>query len=173
LKHIILKLLDVTSELKVKSLIFIDCNYTASLGLCFYNRGQELEELDGIVKPGKLVIVWGPRGVGKSELVRYWLRRRRRSGFIEVDARRIAIRGLIESMGFEGIDVNMINPIRDAILEVLNVKSSVTKLVAVVYSRFKRIVIGVPAIFIDEFHILHAGNGYSESIKNSRLYQDS
>ena len=66
--------------------IFVDREHRTSLGVCFYDRVSELAELKRLLKVFRTVIIYGPRNVGKSELVRYWLHRKSVDAVI-IDAR--------------------------------------------------------------------------------------
>ena len=50
--------------------------YRTGLGTAFYDRVDELGQLDRLVQGYRLVVVYGPRSVGESELARHWGRRR-------------------------------------------------------------------------------------------------
>ncbi|NOZ88585.1 MAG: hypothetical protein GXO15_01525, partial [Crenarchaeota archaeon] len=60
--------------------LYVDEGYRTGLGVSFYDRLRELEALEEALRAARLIIVYGPRNVGKSELVRYWARRRRGGG---------------------------------------------------------------------------------------------
>lgn len=51
--------------------MYIDYNYRTQSGLCFYNRAREYSFIEEITSKGGVIIVWGPRNIGKSELLRY------------------------------------------------------------------------------------------------------
>ena len=78
--------------------IFVDAGYRTRLGTSFYDRRRELDTLDSAVHDYRLVIVYGPRNVGKSELVYYWSRRRAKQRVIvfQIDAMRA--RSIIEDL---------------------------------------------------------------------------
>ena len=52
-------------------MVFIDKEYRTSLGIPFYDRESELADLEKLLGRG-LLLVYGPRNVGKSELIRYF-----------------------------------------------------------------------------------------------------
>ncbi len=106
-------------------MVFVDKEYIASLGIPFYDRESDLVELEKILGRG-LLLVYGPRNVGKSELIKYfswrkhiplivvdyrsywdrreWLRARDLlSGFIE------AIMGSITGIPFPGRIVDLVS----------------------------------------------------------------
>jgi len=45
--------------------------YRTCIGTRFYDRREEVDKLRNWIKDGCYVVVWGPRNVGKSELLRY------------------------------------------------------------------------------------------------------
>ncbi len=53
------------------NILYVDCSYRTQSNLCFYDRVKEYNFIESIVKKGGFIIVWGPRNVGKSELLRY------------------------------------------------------------------------------------------------------
>ena len=67
--------------------IFVDAAYRTGLGTGFYDRVDELDEMASSLRGYRSVVVYGPRGVGKSELTRYYLARRHVGGAVVVDAR--------------------------------------------------------------------------------------
>ena len=69
------------------SSVLVDTEYRTGLGTGFYDRLDELDELATSLRAYRSVIIYGPRGVGKSELARYYLARRHRGGAVVVDAR--------------------------------------------------------------------------------------
>jgi len=71
--------------------LFVDRGYRTLLGTAFYDRLWEIGRLEGLLGAVRTVVVYGPRNVGKSELVRYFLARRlrgRAGRVVAVDARR-------------------------------------------------------------------------------------
>ena len=55
--------------------IFVDKGYVTGLGTPFFDRRAEVELLGRTIRERNVAVVYGPRNVGKSELVRYWGRR--------------------------------------------------------------------------------------------------
>jgi len=51
--------------------VFRDEGYRTSVGTAFYDRVVDVNFLSGVVLSGGALIVFGPRNVGKSELLRY------------------------------------------------------------------------------------------------------
>ncbi len=49
--------------------------YRTCSGTRFYDRREEVDKLSSWIRSGCYVVVWGPRNVGKSEMLRYvaWL----------------------------------------------------------------------------------------------------
>jgi hypothetical protein len=67
--------------------VFVDEGFRTGLGTGFYDRLRELEVLRRLASVYGTVVVYGPRGAGKSELVRYMIRRSG-VGAVVVDGRR-------------------------------------------------------------------------------------
>ena len=80
--------------------VFADRGYRTGLGTAFYDRVDEVRTLDRLSRCFTTVVVYGPRNVGKSELVRYWLRRRGVDA-VAVDARLARDREVLRSLGIE------------------------------------------------------------------------
>ncbi len=77
--------------------LYVDGSYRTSLGVGFYNRYRELQALDRYLKAHRTLIVYGPRNVGKSELMSYWIKKNSGGGFfLVVDAREKRV----DSLGF-------------------------------------------------------------------------
>ena len=69
----------------------MDRGYRTGLGASFYDRVGELELLGGLLEARRTIVVYGPRNVGKSELVRYHASKRSRGeAYLIADARRWA-----------------------------------------------------------------------------------
>lgn len=56
--------------------LFVDREYRTLLGTGFYDRRRELDEVEKRLQSVRTLVVYGPRNVGKSELVRYLVARR-------------------------------------------------------------------------------------------------
>ncbi len=139
--------------------IFVDSEYRTLLGVRFYDRVSELDELSTLLKVFRTVIVYGPRNVGKSELVRYWLRRESASAVI-IDARLLRDRDLFEKLGITYLGADTLKQlVRDVVKEVLSSIDSVG-LLSLVTSIAERIAnafryLRRPLyVFIDEYHLL-------------------
>lgn len=78
---------------------FADRSYKTMLGTAFYNRYEEQAQLKKLINTHKLLIVYGPRNVGKSELVRYFLNKKHDGDFIIIDSRKLRARNLEERTG--------------------------------------------------------------------------
>ena len=81
--------------------VFKDCSYRCRSGTCFYNREYEVGVLSDYVERSSYLIVWGPRNIGKSELLRYFTWRVSREGYhvIYIDCRETLSRETIKLMG--------------------------------------------------------------------------
>lgn len=131
--------------------VFRDTGYRTVLGLCFYNRLWDLERLKRFLKAARTLIIYGPRGVGKSELVRYYLLRRvSRLGGVLVDVRRRAA----ERLGVYGSLGDVARLLDEVVSRFLGTRS----LVGLVES-----VAGVlhglrgGLVVVNEFHLLYHG----------------
>ena len=143
--------------------LYVDEEYRTGLGTGFYNRVEELGRLERLLDGFRIVIVYGPRGVGKSELVRYWLHRAGRGKgvtAVHLDARRLGGRELVEALEAwtPGFDAGTLVKRLLEMLGELGEYAPLVRLVPRVFetaarlartSRSTRIV-----VFIDEFHML-------------------
>jgi hypothetical protein len=100
-----------------------DCSYVTGLNTCFYDRVNELGELERGLRWAHTIVLYGPRSSGKSELVRYYVSRRLGSDVIAVvfDARRKRGTRFFESLGVEVVHLDESVALRalDAILKIL------------------------------------------------------
>ncbi len=135
--------------------VFVDRGYRTGLGTGFYDRVGELDEFGRLVDSYKLVVVYGPRNAGKSELVRYWARRRSRRRFVAFQADRLrAARSLEDLKAYleapeEGLKNLILSRLERASLERLNVGA----LVYIAY-QVARSLAGETVVVVDEFHML-------------------
>lgn len=145
--------------------MYVDRDYRTGLGTGFYDRVAELERLDELLysRGARVVVVYGPRGVGKSELVRYWLWGRRRGprdrmAVVHVDARRLRGRRVAEALEARGLTVD-VRELAERLLDVSDEESAgllqvayrvIDVLVDVIRERASRRIV----FFIDEFHLL-------------------
>lgn len=67
--------------------VAVDCEWATGLGVCFYDRLSDAEQLVGLLDQYSTIILVGPRNVGKSELARYVLMRVKHVKPVIVDAR--------------------------------------------------------------------------------------
>ena len=149
--------------------LFIDRSYRARLGVSFYDRVEELRLLDEGLEAHRLLIVYGPRNVGKSELIRYWSEKRsgRRVVGLEADLLRAgrAVKALEARLAAPG------ERVREILLSVLREQAPhqlrLLGLVYTVYEALREARKGV-VLFIDELHLLpgyhsrHPGGGGDE-----------
>ncbi|AEM38358.1 AAA ATPase [Pyrolobus fumarii 1A] len=144
--------------------VYVDRGYRTGLGTAFYDRLVELERLDKLVFSHRTVIVYGPRGVGKSELVRYWLRglqERGRIAAVYVDARRLRGQHLVRALETRGLLVDKKN-LAERLLEVLkDLDDRSTGLLQLTYHAIDVLIDVIREyastriiLFIDEFHLL-------------------
>jgi hypothetical protein len=136
--------------------LFVDRGYRTGLGTAFYDRSRELGELAELIEAYRLLVVYGPRNAGKSELVRYYLRRHRARSII-VDARRLRAGDVL---GFSGVEL-LVEP-RELVMEAVNMLLSKVDrigfagLVLGLAERLESIIrsFGKLIMVIDEFHEL-------------------
>ncbi len=152
--------------------IYVDREYRTGLSTAFYDRVAELDRLARLLEAYRLVIVYGPRGVGKSELTRYYVKRRlggRR--YVAVNARLLRARGLGESleaaMPLGPVSEEAARALR-RLLEGLDRRVGVVGLVVELWRLLARRE-GL-VVFIDEFHELpgYTGPGYAAALEDLR-----
>ena len=135
--------------------VFVDRGYRTGLGTGFYDRVRELDEFGRLVDSYKLVVVYGPRNAGKSELVRYWARRKSRRRLVAFQADRLRAARSLEGLKAyleapeEKIKNFILSRLERASLERLNVG-------ALVYLAYlaARSLTGETVVVVDEFHML-------------------
>ncbi len=122
--------------------MFIDAAYRTGLGTGFYDRVDELDELASSLRGYRSVVVYGPRGVGKSELARYYLARRHVGGAVVVDARERKALELVPGR---------VEPLRllRGIMGLLGVPVNLVDLVAEIARSAKKLSL----VLLDEFHL--------------------
>ena len=137
--------------------VYADKSYETMLGTAFYDRLGEIGELEALLAKRRLVIVYGPRNVGKSELARYYFSRRGRSAVI-VDARRLRV----ESVEERARTITPLGKVPERILDIVRkVVASYPRLrildividVALVLGSMAKGSTGL-VLLIDEFHEL-------------------
>lgn len=121
--------------------MFRDCGYRTALGTCFYDRVRELEGLEKTAF--KTLIVYGPRGCGKSELIRYYSRRLVDKGYLVVyyDARGFLGERFIRSMG-----VTVWHGVRDISLRALRGLLSIIEALKPIDVNLRGLIMGVREI---------------------------
>ena len=152
--------------------LYIDERYRTGLGTSFYNRVRELRELEKLLAAYRLIVVYGPRNVGKSELVRYFLKRMG-AGSLLVDSRRLRA---AEALGSDTVEY--MGGLQELVEDAASVLASVSReagllslvvgLAYKLWSVLRRI--GRTILFIDEFHELprYAGGQYSLALEDLR-----
>ncbi len=129
--------------------------YRTRLGTRFYDRFWELEELHHLLEKKRTLIVYGPRNIGKSELIRYYLevyapQRLGRIYAVRVDARE---RRVERCLG--GGEPRGITTLSRAILEALRMPPSLVELVERVIGAVRRSAAEKIILHIDEFHLFY------------------
>ena len=129
--------------------VFRDTGYRTGLGLSFYNRIRDLEHLERFLQAARTLIIYGPRGVGKSELARYYLSRRTpRLGGVLIDVRRRAA----ERLGVHGFLGDAARVLDEVVSRVLGT-GSLVGLVESIASVLRGL--RESPVVIDEFHLLY------------------
>ena len=148
--------------------VFVDGRYETGLGTGFYDRLAELEKLERLLETYTVVIVYGPRGVGKSELLRYYATRKLRdASVVLVDARRLRAKQVEEAaeaviVPREAAELARLLAERLAReIGVFDLALAVFDTIVELYRRYRRVL-----IIVDEFHLLprYSGRGVHESI---------
>jgi hypothetical protein len=126
--------------------LFIDSSYHTMLGVPFHDRIVELEDLKWAVEKWRTILVYGPRNVGKSELVRYFARKQ---GFstIMIDAREKAVRSL-------GLNGPSVKEVLEELARLLAKSSSLVKIIEAIAKTTSRLACSQLLTVIDEFHLL-------------------
>ncbi len=130
--------------------IYVDEGYRTALGTGFYDRLEELDRLAELLGAVRTLVVYGPRNVGKSELVRYFVARRlggvvglpRR--VVVIDARRRRVEKHL------GVGRDVASYVEELVASAAGLPRGLVGLLEELVSRLMR-----PAIIlIDEFHLL-------------------
>ena len=130
--------------------------YTTALGTRFYDRGWELQRLLEALEEYRTLVVYGPRNVGKSELLRYFLRvyaprRLGRLAVVAVDAREKAA----EALGLSGAAGEAARLVSSILAEAVGVPASLPRLVERVAAMLARARASRTIIYVDEYHLLY------------------
>ena len=156
--------------------IYVDYSYRTLLGTGFYNRLAEQELLEMLTGSRRLLVVYGPRNVGKSELIRYFLRKKYRGVAVAVDARRLRAKSLEERVGSVGVlgrvGRELAGEIMDAVSRLPLPHAGVIDLVVRIGMPVGETItrLGPLLVFIDEFHELpgYRGDGPDEALGDLR-----
>ncbi len=136
-------------------MLFIDSAYRTGLGIAFYDRQNELRALDEMLSIYKIIVVYGPRNVGKSELVRYWSAKQARHTVVTFHADLLRSGKSVE--GITKYLVTIETRLRELLLSELAKlsfeKMNLLKLVYTIYDIVRTMSRSV-VLFIDEFHML-------------------
>ncbi|MEB2835933.1 MAG: ATP-binding protein [Desulfurococcales archaeon] len=154
--------------------LVVDQDYRTMLGTAFYDRADEVNALRRALRAGgRLVVVYGPRNVGKSELARYLLKK---DGLpaVRVDARLLSVRGLEAEIGVEALGTAPARLAREAAEALLQVIGAPAGLFDVAL-RLAGILAhkGEALLLVDEFHELpryrgSRGRRYGEALDDLR-----
>jgi len=134
----------------------VDRDYRTALGTGFYDRDLELDSLEEKLQAVRTLIVYGPRNVGKSELVRYFLAKKLSGGRLARILRRAVIidarlKHAEPYLGRVGVDALRL---AERLLDALGAPRGLVGLVEELAS-----LAALPlTVFIDEFHLLIRGS---------------
>ena len=147
--------------------LYVDRGYRTRAGTMFYDRVAELRVLEDVVGKPSFVVVWGPRNVGKSELLLYLSSRICRSYVVlYLDVRRMVMDRELASLSM-GMD--LAKNLLDRIASLLRVKD----LVDVVEECHGLVeeVVGKGCVWIlDEVHLLENYGTVLEALIKTSLY---
>lgn len=134
--------------------LYVDPEYKTMLGVSFYDRLREVDRLDELTRGYRVTIVYGPRNVGKSELVYYWIRRRATGRVVVFEADRMrastSIKGIARYLNApEDAKRTLLRRLTELVLDRLNLLD----VVLLVYE-FLEGIGGEVVVFLDEFHLL-------------------
>ncbi len=150
--------------------IFVDKGYVTGLGTPFFDRRAEAQLLGKTISERNITVVYGPRNVGKSELVRYWGWRLAGARLLvfpgDLIRTREVVEGLGESLAAWG------ERVRDALVTLVRERAGELGLLDLVYLVVDALrgFLGETVVFIDEFHLLPRyvghprGKGYGEAL---------
>ncbi len=136
----------------------VDDEYRTRLGTRFYNREYELDRLNETVERYRVTVVYGPRNVGKSELVRYWAWKENiRDRLVMVEGDVLSSENILDGISWHILSVDeKARRILEEGLKAVAGRLGIYDIYKVV-SRIPSL-IGYPGdplvIFIDEFHLL-------------------
>jgi energy-coupling factor transporter ATP-binding protein EcfA2 len=125
--------------------VYVDGGYRTRLGIRFYDRVEELDTLREHVEALPTVVVYGPRGAGKSELVRYLVLRRLEAppaGVVLVDGVERRVEGLL------GLPVD-VKGVVESLLDVLGTPGGLVRLA----EGLVRAAVKPSLVVIDELHM--------------------
>ena len=135
--------------------------------MAFYDRVRELGELDKLASRFSTVIVYGPRGVGKSELTRYWINKRRVPGlYVYAREQRALVSSVAERALGRGIAARLasifaeVEPGLGALLKLVEaLREAIAPATRALSGRILYLV-------LDEFHLLPGYREASEALRD-------
>ncbi len=148
-------------------MVFLDPGYRTDLGVPFHDRLSELGELGGAVAAYRLVVVYGPRNVGKSELARYWGRRRSGLPVVYVQADLLRASGGLEALRVlaEPLGARLAGLVLEALRRRRLMELGLAALAHAAYEALRRLG-GELVILVDEFHLLPAYQSRGEALRD-------
>ncbi len=139
--------------------MLVDTSWSTSLGVSFYDREEELSELEKLLRVDGTLLILGPRNVGKSELIKYFVSRRASEEFvvIAIDARDVVTKKLAGSVvgpSLAGVAKKVLSKLEEMLRAsyppALAIISVVDEIVSAAKRWRKKAI-----LFIDEYHFLH------------------
>ena len=139
-----------------------DREWTTSLGTSFYDRERELVELVGQVDRPGLLLILGPRNVGKSELLRYFISKELPKDYVSliIDVRRIITGDLLQAIYYTPHDLlaQYIEDIANIVSELVRFPfpiGMVLRKIVETIRKFLKLKKHRILIIFDEFHLLY------------------
>ena len=135
--------------------------------MAFYDRVRELGELDKLASRFSTVIVYGPRGVGKSELTRYWIDKRRvTSLYVYAREQRVLVSSVAERALGRGTAARLASIFMEAEPGLRTLLKLVEALQEAVASATRALGRRILYLVLDEFHLLSGYREASEALRD-------
>ncbi|WP_244403912.1 ATP-binding protein [Pyrolobus fumarii] len=136
--------------------VFVDAGYRTLLGTGFYDRREELERIAELLRAVRTLVIYGPRNVGKSELVRYFIARRLGRGALTGLTRRVVIVDARQRRveRYFGVERGLLGLLEEMLSSVTGLPRGLVGLLEELVSRLRPPIL----VFIDEFHLLFRGS---------------